>query len=462
MVKSTLLTIMLIGTLIPGMILSVPSISFSGSHFLSSNENNKIIQAATAATINSAFAQEDDSSRIMQASPSGTIESTHYHEIAKLPIPLPMVQTGGVSPGLTTTCTDTDPLPTSLGLNGSDITVIDENICQTTGVVECPNGSSLADAEDFAAGKDVRTFVTAESLCDFPQDLSFIFLCEESGFLVTNQTDCPQKCEDGTYLMQGMECPALLTVFKNFNGCVIDNNGTTIDCPPGIPSEPANFTINVEGNNVKPSSSFVGDDNGTLLTIGAGAFEVTEEQVSSTTVPPQCNEILGETFDAGADLGSGQYICTNFNDSCSGNINLEDELTCIVDNTIAIDIFVDVVTANLNSNQISLFLGDGTGNFSTSTEFDVGGDNSPLPQSIAVGFFNDDSNLDVVTANFNSNQISIFLGDGNGNFITSTEFDVAISGYLGYGYDDYGTSTEYDVGGENNPGPFAVAVGNFN
>ena len=64
------------------------------------------------------------------------------------------------------------------------------------------------------------------------------------------------------------------------------------------------------------------------------------------------------------------------------------------------------------------------GNFSTSTEFDVGGGNAPLPQSIAVGFFNDDSNLDVVTANLNSDQISLFLGDGTGNFSTSTEFDV--------------------------------------
>ena len=99
------------------------------------------------------------------------------------------------------------------------------------------------------------------------------------------------------------------------------------------------------------------------------------------------------------------------------------------------------------------------GNFSTSTEFDVGVGTNPEPNSIAVGFFNDDSNLDVVTANVFSDQISIFLGDGNGNFSSSTEFNVTISGYLGYGYDEYSTSTEFDVGGPSFTVPFSVAVG---
>ncbi|MGD1838348.1 MAG: hypothetical protein ACPKPY_09880, partial [Nitrososphaeraceae archaeon] len=48
MIKSTLLTVILIGTLMQGMILSsMPGISVSGSHFLSNN-NNKIIQEAYA------------------------------------------------------------------------------------------------------------------------------------------------------------------------------------------------------------------------------------------------------------------------------------------------------------------------------------------------------------------------------------------------------------------------------
>ena len=282
-----------------------------------------------------------------------------------------------------------------------------------------------------------------------------------------------------------------LTVIKNFIGCVIDNNGLTlVDCPPGVPSTPEDFTINVEGNNVNPSSSFAGDDTGTILTMDEGEFIVTEEQVSPPA-PHQCNSILGQSFDAGADLGNGQYICTTFENNCSGKINAGDALTCNIENTIAIDIFVDVTTANFVSHEISVFLGNGDGTFSTSTEFPVGG-TTPQPNSVAVGFFNADTNLDIVTANQDSDEISVFLGNGDGTFSTSTEFTVGgtdpqpnsvavgnfnadtnldivtanlnsseISIFLGNGDGTFSTSTEFTVGGTD-PFPTSVAVGNFN
>ena len=111
-----------------------------------------------------------------------------------------------IRPTITTTCDDTDPLSISLGINGSDITVLDANVCKTSGVVECPNDSSLANIEDNNAGEDVRTFVTSTSLCNF-QEMPQILECGNSGFLVINATHCPIKCPDGTYLTQEMECP---------------------------------------------------------------------------------------------------------------------------------------------------------------------------------------------------------------------------------------------------------------
>ena len=82
-----------------------------------------------------------------------------------------------------------------------------------------------------------------------------------------------------------------------------------------------------------------------------------------------------------------------------------------------------------------------TGSFGASTQFTVGG-TGPLPFSVAVGNFNADTNLDIVTTNSNflSNEISVFLGNGDGTF---------------------GTSTEFTVGG-GNPETQSVAVGNFN
>src|SRR6056297_2689309 len=75
---------------------------------------------------------------------------------------------------------------------------------------------------------------------------------------------------------------------------------------------------------------------------------------------------------------------------------------------------VDLVTANNGSNDVSVLLGDGLGGFAAST-------GSPLtvgdgPNAVALGDVNDDGNADLVTANAGSNDISVLLGDGIGGF----------------------------------------------
>ena len=324
-------------------------------------------------------------------------------------------------------------------------------------------------------------------ICDF--DMIGDINVEDNSTLIVNCNPVIEIISDEN--MTDITSTSQLTVIKNFIGCVIDSDGLVlVDCPPGVPSTPEDFTINVDGNNVNPSSSFAGDDTGTILTIDEGEFTVTEEEVS-LPAPYQCNTILGQTFDAGADLGNGQYICTTFENDCSGEINARDELTCTIENTIAIDISVDLTTANLGTDEISIFLGNGDGTFATSTEFPVGGTN-PGPFSVAVGNFNADTNLDIVTANRDTDEISIFLGNGDGTFATSTEFPVGgtdplptsvavgnfnadtnldivtanqdtdeISIFLGNGDGTFATSTEFPVGGTD-PLPTSVAVGNFN
>ena len=93
----------------------------------------------------------------------------------------------------------------------------------------------------------------------------------------------------------------------------------------------------------------------------------------------------------------------------------------------------DLVTANQGSNNVSILLGDGAGNFSAPTNFSVG----YLPQTVAAGDFNGDGNQDLATANGASDDVSILLGDGTGNF---------------------GAATNFTAGA----GAFSVAVGDFN
>ena len=147
---------------------------------------------------------------------------------------------------------------------------------------------------------------------------------------------------------------------------------------------------------------------------------------------------------------------------------------------------IDLVTANSGDDNISLLLGNGNGNFGATTNFPIIGGLQPL--SIATGDFNADTNLDVVTANQDSDNVSILLGNGNGNFGAATNFntgsgpqhvvvedfdndfilDLAVvninsddlSILLGNGDGTFGASTNFTINGGN--APVYVETGDFN
>ena len=83
----------------------------------------------------------------------------------------------------------------------------------------------------------------------------------------------------------------------------------------------------------------------------------------------------------------------------------------------------DIVTANFDSNDVSVLLNDATGVFSKATSFKVGAN----PYSVAVGDFNGDGRPDIVSANNASNNVSILLGDGAGGFGTASNFNAGSS-----------------------------------
>jgi hypothetical protein len=73
---------------------------------------------------------------------------------------------------------------------------------------------------------------------------------------------------------------------------------------------------------------------------------------------------------------------------------------------------LDLATADFCSNTVSILLGDGTGNFILASSPVTGGG----PQFLAVGDFNGDGKLDLAVANYFDDTVSILLGDGAGNF----------------------------------------------
>ncbi len=96
---------------------------------------------------------------------------------------------------------------------------------------------------------------------------------------------------------------------------------------------------------------------------------------------------------------------------------------------------LDLVTANYVSNTVSVFIGNGSGGSVAASTYATGGTD---PTSVAVGDFNGDGKLDIVVANFASNTVGVLLGNGSGGFAPAVT---------------------YPTGGT---GPCSVAVGDFN
>ena len=92
----------------------------------------------------------------------------------------------------------------------------------------------------------------------------------------------------------------------------------------------------------------------------------------------------------------------------------------------------DIVTGDAKvSNQVRVFLGDGTGTFKTSTPYAAGdgaGDFNGL--GFAVDNFNVDANLDIAVASAKDNTIRMLLGKANGTFAIGKSYVVSTTGIL--------------------------------
>ena len=79
---------------------------------------------------------------------------------------------------------------------------------------------------------------------------------------------------------------------------------------------------------------------------------------------------------------------------------------------------MDLVVANYGTNNVSVLLGFGNGTFHTPVNYPVG----TKPFSVALGDFNGDGNIDLAVGNQSSNDVSILLGRSNGTFQNAVNY----------------------------------------
>jgi len=146
------------------------------------------------------------------------------------------------------------------------------------------------------------------------------------------------------------------------------------------------------------------------------------------------------------------------------------------------DGIADLVTANFDTNDVSVLFGSGIGTFGTKTDYVAG----TSPTSVITGDFNADDKIDLAVSNYVSNDISILLGETGGVFGTKDDYatgliphsvatgdfnddgkidlvatngsSVSVSILLGNGDGAFDAKTDYPVGFD----PRSVVTGDFN
>jgi hypothetical protein len=156
----------------------------------------------------------------------------------------------------------------------------------------------------------------------------------------------------------------------------------------------------------------------------------------------------------------------------------------VVVNDFNNDNYLDIAVANYGTNNIGIFLGYSNGSFANQKLFSTG---SSRPLFITSGDFNNDNRSDIAVANYGTDNIGVLLGYGDGSFqdqITSftgydsllyslavgdfnddNHLDIAIANYdidnigifLGYGNGSFQSQNTYTTGYSSNPSSIAVA-----
>jgi hypothetical protein len=206
------------------------------------------------------------------------------------------------------------------------------------------------------------------------------------------------------------------------------------------------FLGNGDGTFATPSGSPPATGTGPVW-VATGTFDTTN---SPTTVDLAVANQTANTVSILAGNGDGTFQPKV--DLKTGNA--PSAVVAVAVNTNK-DPNIDLIVANHGDNTLSVFLGDGKGNFTAAGTIAAGDG----PSSIATGDFNGDGKIDLAVTNQNDNTVSIFLGNGDGTFQPRVD-DAVGNGPVWVSVADFNGDGISDLAIANNGAPTDTNTGN--
>ncbi|CAF1166260.1 unnamed protein product, partial [Rotaria sordida] len=84
---------------------------------------------------------------------------------------------------------------------------------------------------------------------------------------------------------------------------------------------------------------------------------------------------------------------------------------------------LDIILANYGTNNIGVLFGYGNDSFENQTMLNTGTNSHPI--SIAIGDFNGDCEVDIAVANHGTKHVDMMLGNGQGKFAIQTSYEIS-------------------------------------
>jgi PKD repeat protein len=166
-----------------------------------------------------------------------------------------------------------------------------------------------------------------------------------------------------------------------------------------------------------------------LIGLGTGQFTNAPGSPITGVNGPIYNVSADFNNDGVQDIASANYGGSNisvflgtgngsFNAAAGSPFNSGSLPYCIDAADFNMDGFKDLITCNAGSNNVVLFLGNGTGSFVIASGFPLSA--SGAPYHVLAGMFNADAFPDFAFVNGNGNNMNVYLGNGSGSFTQAT------------------------------------------